>query len=186
MDGLTRRTLLRASGEAGATALLAGAAGVTLEHVMARGQSDPLPANNRVLVLVTMCKAMTGSAPLSRGYGCRFPARGSRTHRCEQTFGPITSDAGAEAGGDTAGNGQRAALSAQARTSSLGASRPTCRPGSTRCRRRDSTPTRTRRSPRPPQGDPGRPADHAFRSALAGSTHEKDVVVVAYSEFGRQ
>ena len=54
MDGLTRRTLLRASGVAGATALLAGAAGVTLEHVLARGQSDPLPANSRILVLVTM------------------------------------------------------------------------------------------------------------------------------------
>ena len=42
MDGLTRRTFLRASGVAGATALLAGAAGVTLEQVLARGQTTPL------------------------------------------------------------------------------------------------------------------------------------------------
>ena len=54
MDGLTRRTFLRASGVAGATAVLAGAAGVTLEHVLARGQSDPLPGNSPILVLVTM------------------------------------------------------------------------------------------------------------------------------------
>ena len=27
---------------------------MTLEHVLARGQSDPLPANSRILVLVTM------------------------------------------------------------------------------------------------------------------------------------
>ena len=33
--------------------------------------------------------------------------------RCDKTFGPITSDAGDEAGGDAAGNGQRAALTAQ-------------------------------------------------------------------------
>ena len=54
MDGLTRRTFLRASGVAGATAVLAGAAGVTLEHVLARGQSDPLPGSSPILVLVTM------------------------------------------------------------------------------------------------------------------------------------
>jgi uncharacterized protein (DUF1501 family) len=54
MDGLTRRTFLRASGVAGATALLAGSAGVTLEHVLARGRSDPLPANSPILVLLTL------------------------------------------------------------------------------------------------------------------------------------
>ena len=41
MDGLTRRTFLRASGVAGATAVLAGAAGVTLEHVLDRGRVRP-------------------------------------------------------------------------------------------------------------------------------------------------
>jgi uncharacterized protein (DUF1501 family) len=54
MDGLTRRTFLRASGVAGAAALLAGAAGVTLEHVLARGETNPLPTNTPILVLVTM------------------------------------------------------------------------------------------------------------------------------------
>jgi uncharacterized protein (DUF1501 family) len=54
MDGLTRRTFLRASGVAGATALLAGAAGVTLDHVLARGQTDPLPGDSPILVLLTM------------------------------------------------------------------------------------------------------------------------------------
>jgi uncharacterized protein (DUF1501 family) len=54
MDGLTRRTFLRASGVAGATAVLAGAAGVTLEQVLARGATTPLPASSPILVLLTM------------------------------------------------------------------------------------------------------------------------------------
>jgi len=54
MDGLTRRTLLRASGAAGAAAVLAGAAGVTLEEVFRRARETPLPGGTPVLVLLTM------------------------------------------------------------------------------------------------------------------------------------
>ncbi|MEP7331069.1 MAG: DUF1501 domain-containing protein [Terracoccus sp.] len=54
MDGLTRRSLLRASGVAGAAALLAGAAGVTWHHVMERGRETPLASNSPILVLLSM------------------------------------------------------------------------------------------------------------------------------------
>jgi uncharacterized protein (DUF1501 family) len=54
MDGLTRRSFLRASGVVGATALLAGAAGITLEQVLARGRSTPAPEGQPVLVLLSM------------------------------------------------------------------------------------------------------------------------------------
>ncbi len=54
MDGLTRRTLLRASGVVGATALLAGAARVGWEDVMQRAASTPLTPGTPILVLVTM------------------------------------------------------------------------------------------------------------------------------------
>ena len=54
MDGLTRRSLLRASGVAGAAALLAGAAGVTWHQVMERGREAPLASNRPILVLLSM------------------------------------------------------------------------------------------------------------------------------------
>ncbi len=54
MDGLTRRSFLRASGVTGAVALLAGAGGVTLERVLARGHETPLASNTPILVLLTM------------------------------------------------------------------------------------------------------------------------------------
>ncbi|MDQ2796658.1 MAG: DUF1501 domain-containing protein [Actinomycetota bacterium] len=54
MDGLTRRSFLRASGVTGAVALLAGAGGVTLERVLARGNETPLASNTPILVLLTM------------------------------------------------------------------------------------------------------------------------------------
>lgn len=54
MDGLTRRTLLTASGVVGATALLAGAARVGWEEVMSRAVSTPLATGTPILVLVTM------------------------------------------------------------------------------------------------------------------------------------
>ncbi|MEO6999951.1 MAG: DUF1501 domain-containing protein [Terracoccus sp.] len=54
MDGLTRRTLLRASGVTGAAALLAGAAGVTWHQVMERGRQTPLASNRPILVLLSM------------------------------------------------------------------------------------------------------------------------------------
>ena len=54
MDGLTRRSLLKASGVAGASALLAGAAKVSWDEVMGRAAATPLAAGTRILVLVTM------------------------------------------------------------------------------------------------------------------------------------
>ena len=54
MDGLTRRTLLTASGVVGATALLAGAARVGWEEVMSRAVSTPLTTGTPILILVTM------------------------------------------------------------------------------------------------------------------------------------
>ncbi len=54
MDGLTRRTLLQASGVVGATALLAGAARVGWDQVMGRAATSPLAASTPILVLVTM------------------------------------------------------------------------------------------------------------------------------------
>jgi uncharacterized protein (DUF1501 family) len=327
MDGLTRRTLLRASGVAGATALLAGAAGVTLEHVLARGQTDPLPANSPILVLVTLYggndglntvvpyadpayhdarpelaykpeevlhldgqlglnPGMKGMADLwnqkklaiVRGVGYPKPdhshfrsmdiwqtaspetpvpsgwvgrwldvagddpllalnigevlpplAVGAKAtaaalsvgkstssamtaavlkgfatpdaadgpaaklvvasyaaqQRCEQTFGQITSDAGDEAGSDAAGNGQRAALTAQ-----LGVV--------ARCIKANA-PTRvyavsasgfdTHADEKIAQTSQLTQVDKAvtaFRTALAGSAREKDVLIMAYSEFGRR
>jgi uncharacterized protein (DUF1501 family) len=327
MDGLTRRTFLRASGVAGATALLAGAAGVTLQHVLARGQSDPLPPNSPILVLVTMYggndglntvvpygdpayhdarpelaysadevlhldgqfglnPGMTGLADLwkqqklaiVRGVGYPRPdhshfrsmdiwqtgspetpvpsgwvgrwldtagddpllalnigevlpplAVGTKAtaaalsvgkstssamtaavltgfatpdaadgpaarlvvasyaaqQRCEQTFGHLTSDSGDEAFGDAAGNGQRAALSAQLQVVA-------------RCIKAD-VPTRvyavsasgfdTHADEKVAQTAQLTQVDKAitaFRSALAGSPRQRDVVVMAYSEFGRR
>jgi uncharacterized protein (DUF1501 family) len=327
MDGLTRRTLLRASGVAGATALLAGAAGVTLEHVLSRGQSDPLPPDRSILVLVTMYggndglntvvpytdpayhdarpelayspeevlhldgqfglnPGMTGLADLwkqqklavVRGVGYPKPdhshfrsmdiwqtgspdtpvpsgwvgrwldtagddpllalnigevlpplAVGAKAtaaalsvgkstssamtaavlkgfatpdaadgpaaklvvasyaaqQRCEQTFGHLTSDSGDEAGGDAAGNGQRAALSAQLDVVA-------------RCIKAD-VPTRVyavsasgfdthadEKIAQTAQLTQVDKAITAFRSALAASPRAKDVVVMAYSEFGRR
>ena len=54
MDGLTRRSLLKASGVVGATALLAGAGKVGWEEVMGRAAATPLAAGTPILVLVTM------------------------------------------------------------------------------------------------------------------------------------
>jgi len=54
MDGLTRRSLLKASGVVGASALLAGAAKVSWDDIMARAASTPLAAGTPILVLVTM------------------------------------------------------------------------------------------------------------------------------------
>ncbi|MGL5818640.1 MAG: DUF1501 domain-containing protein [Phycicoccus sp.] len=54
LDGLTRRSLLRASGVAGAGALLAGAAGVGLQQVLSRGSADGGPSGTPILVLVTL------------------------------------------------------------------------------------------------------------------------------------
>lgn len=54
LDGLTRRTLLRASCGVAAAGALAGAASVGWEHVVARARRDPLPAGTPILVLVTM------------------------------------------------------------------------------------------------------------------------------------
>ncbi|MGL4745386.1 MAG: DUF1501 domain-containing protein [Dermatophilaceae bacterium] len=54
LDGLTRRSLLKASGVAGAGALLAGSAGVGLHQVLARGSADGGPTGTPILVLVTL------------------------------------------------------------------------------------------------------------------------------------
>ena len=54
MDGLTRRSLLKASGVVGATALLAGAARVGWADLMDRAASSPLASGTPILVLVTM------------------------------------------------------------------------------------------------------------------------------------
>jgi uncharacterized protein (DUF1501 family) len=327
MDGLTRRTFLRASGVAGATALLAGAAGVTLDHVLARGQSDPLRAASPILVLVTMYGGndglntivpyadpayhdarpelaytpqevlhlddqlglnpgmpglvdlwkqqklavvrgvgypkpdhshfrsmdiwQTGSpeTPVSSGWVGRWldtagddpllalnigevlpplavgakataaalsvgkstssaltasvlegyatpdaadgpaarlvVASYAAQQRCEQTFGPITSSSGDETDGDAAGNGQRAALTAQLEVVA-------------RCIRAD-VPTRvyavsaagfdTHADEKIAQTSQLTQVDKAitaFRTALAGSPRAKDVVLMAYSEFGRR
>ena len=102
--------------------------------------------------------AMT--AAVLKGFASADPADGpaaklvvasyAAQQRCEQTFGPITSDAGDEAGGDAAGQRPAGrADGAAGRRRSVHQGR-TCRRGSTRCRRRGSTPTRTRSSPRPP------------------------------------
>ncbi len=54
LDGLTRRTLLRASCGLAATGVLAGAAKVTWDDVVHRAATDPLASGSSVLVLVTM------------------------------------------------------------------------------------------------------------------------------------
>ncbi|GAA1905661.1 DUF1501 domain-containing protein [Lapillicoccus jejuensis] len=54
LDGLTRRTLLRASCGVAAVGALAGAASVGWEQVAGRARRDPLPAGTPILVLVTM------------------------------------------------------------------------------------------------------------------------------------
>ncbi|MEO8889893.1 MAG: DUF1501 domain-containing protein [Jatrophihabitantaceae bacterium] len=54
MDTMTRRTFLIASGATGATALAAGSAAVTWSQLRSRAQSDPLPANAKVLVIITL------------------------------------------------------------------------------------------------------------------------------------
>ncbi|MGL5852703.1 MAG: hypothetical protein ACRCZD_18135, partial [Phycicoccus sp.] len=54
LDGLTRRSLLTASGVAGAGALLAGGAGVGLHQVLSRGSADGGPSGTPILVLVTL------------------------------------------------------------------------------------------------------------------------------------
>ncbi|MEO3938663.1 DUF1501 domain-containing protein [Dermatophilaceae bacterium Soc4.6] len=54
LDGLTRRTLLRASCGIAAAGVLAGAAKVTWDDVVHRAAVDPLAAGSAVLVLVTM------------------------------------------------------------------------------------------------------------------------------------
>jgi len=54
MDGLTRRSLLKASGVVGATALLAGAGKVGWDEVMGRAAATPLATGTPILVLVTM------------------------------------------------------------------------------------------------------------------------------------
>ncbi|HEU4332570.1 MAG TPA: DUF1501 domain-containing protein [Lapillicoccus sp.] len=326
MDGLTRRTFLRASGVAGATALLAGAAGVTLDHVLARGQSDPLPGDSPILVLVTMYggndglntvvpyadpayydarpelayspsevlhldeqlglnPGMTGLADLwqqqklavVRGVGYPKPdhshfrsmdiwqtgspetpvpsgwigrwldtagddpllalnigevlpplAVGAKAtaaalsvgksssaftasvlkgyatpdaadgpaarlvvasyaaqQRCEQTFGPITSSSGNDADGDGAGNGQRAALTAQldvvARCIKAGVpTRVYAVSASGFDTHADEKVAQTVQLTQVDQ------AITAFRAALSGSPRAKDVVLMAYSEFGRR
>ncbi|MGG5260206.1 DUF1501 domain-containing protein [Phycicoccus avicenniae] len=54
LDGLTRRSLLRASGVVGTGALLAGGAGVGLHQLLARGSEDGGPRGTPILVLVTL------------------------------------------------------------------------------------------------------------------------------------
>jgi len=54
LDGLTRRTLLRASCGLAATGALAGAAKVTWDEVVHRAAAHPLASGSPVLVLVTM------------------------------------------------------------------------------------------------------------------------------------
>ncbi len=54
LDGLTRRNFLLASGVTGAAALIAGAAGVSLSHVLERAAADPLPNGTPILVVLTM------------------------------------------------------------------------------------------------------------------------------------
>ena len=54
MDGLTRRSFLRASGVVGAAAALAGLGKVGLDAVLARAATDPLPTGTPILLLVTL------------------------------------------------------------------------------------------------------------------------------------
>ncbi len=54
LDGLTRRTFLACSGVAGASAILAGAAGCTWLDVRRQAAENPLPTGTPVLVLVTL------------------------------------------------------------------------------------------------------------------------------------
>ena len=54
MDGLTRRTLLKASCGIGAAGVLAGAAAVTWDQVMHRAATTPLAGQTPILVLVTL------------------------------------------------------------------------------------------------------------------------------------
>jgi len=105
--------------------------------------------------------------------------------RCEQTFGPITSDAGDEAGGDAAGNGQRAALTAQLDVVArcIKANVPT------RVYAVSASGFDTHADEKIAQTSQLTQVDKAitaFRTALTGSAREKDVVVMAYSEFGRR
>ncbi len=54
LDGITRRSLLRASGVLGATALASGFGKVGLDTVLARAGTDPLPAGTPILVVLTL------------------------------------------------------------------------------------------------------------------------------------
>ena len=54
MDTITRRKFLVASGVAGGTALAAGAGAVTWTELRQRAQSNPLPTDAKVLVIVTL------------------------------------------------------------------------------------------------------------------------------------
>ncbi len=54
VDGLTRRSLLKASGVVGAAALLAGAGKIGLDAVLSRAAADPLPTGTSILVVVTL------------------------------------------------------------------------------------------------------------------------------------
>ncbi len=54
LDGLTRRTFLRASGVVGAGALLTGLAGCSWTDITKAATDNPLPAGTPILVMVTM------------------------------------------------------------------------------------------------------------------------------------
>ncbi len=54
LDGLTRRSLLRASCGVGVAGLLSATAGCSLEEVLRRGQDAPLAAGTPILVVLTM------------------------------------------------------------------------------------------------------------------------------------
>lgn len=54
LDGLTRRSFLRASGVVGASALLSGVAGCTWSDITKAASQSPLPSGTPILVLVTM------------------------------------------------------------------------------------------------------------------------------------
>ncbi len=54
LDGLTRRTFLACSGVAGASAVLAGAAGCSWRDVQRQAAENPLPPGAPVLVIVTL------------------------------------------------------------------------------------------------------------------------------------
>ena len=51
---MSRRQFLASSGVVGATAMLAGATGCTVKHVVAAGKASPLPTGSGILVLVTL------------------------------------------------------------------------------------------------------------------------------------